>query len=189
MSHPMGAIGYERRRQVQIRTAFETGLALRERSDLELTEFFLACAAYIVFSMDRLHYQDQVIHDLLKERVSAEDEDAHKRLDELDERQGKSRELVESFQRAAEDLTRNGADARGAFDHAATTFVAAFTSLMAPRKNPFKAYTDKLFTDEDWNLIAGVTDESISIESELYAAVKASAPDDIDPDTIAVVYH
>jgi hypothetical protein len=189
MSQPRAAIGYERRRQVQIRAAFEAGLALRDRSDRELTGFFLACAAYIVFSMDRLHFQDQVIHDLLKERVSSQDEDAHRRLDELSERQEKSRALVENFHRAAETLTQTGADGIGLFENAATDFVGAFATLMAPRRNPFEKYTDELFSDDDWHLIAAVTDESGSVERELFDAVKANAPGDIDPETISVVYH
>jgi hypothetical protein len=139
--------------------------------------------------MDRLHFQDQLIHDLLKDRISAQDQDAHRRLDELNERQGKSRALVEKFQHAARALTEDGHDGRETFDNAAVEFTDAFTSLMAPRKNPFQSYTDELFTDEDWSQIAGVTDKSQLVERDLFAAVKICAPHDINPDTISVVYH
>ena len=189
MSEARAAIGYERRRQIQVRSAFEAGLARADRDGPELTGFFMACAAYIVFSMDRLHYQDQVIHDLLKERIPADDKEAHARLDALNERQGKSRELVERLQRATEELTTNGADALGVFETTAADFVDAFTSLMAPRKNPFHEYTDQLFTEEDWAVIADVTDESQSVEKELYAAVQVNAPDGLDPEAATVVYH
>jgi hypothetical protein len=188
MSDAKAAIGYERRRQVQVREVFEAGLALRNRDDLELAGFFLACAAYIVFSMDRLHHQDQVIHDLLAERIAADDMAAHERLDDLAERQGKSRELIEQLQRVAEELTAD-LDALGEFEDTAVNFVDAFSSLMAPRKNPFEKYTDELFTDEDWIVIAGVTDESRLIEKELYAAVQVNAPDGLEPETAVVVYH
>lgn len=174
---------------MQIRAAFEAGLALRARPGLELTEFFLACAAYIVFSMDRLHHQDQVIHDLLKERISTEDTTAHERLDILDDRQRRSRELVENFQTAARELGNKGPDVRDAFEAAAIEFTSAFSSLMAPRKNPFQKYTDVLFTDEDWQLIALVSDESRSIEHNLYSAVQASSPENVDPEAMTVVYH
>ena len=33
-------------------------LALAEQIDGDLTDFYLACAEYMVFSMDRLHEQD-----------------------------------------------------------------------------------------------------------------------------------
>ena len=183
------AIGRERRRQIQIRTAFESALALRESVERDLTDFYLACSAYIVFSMDRLHYQDQMIHDLLNQRILSDDKETHERLDRLSERQGKSRTIVEKFQRAAEALAQDGPDGRRHFEDAANLFVDTFLTLMAPRKNPFQQHTDELFTDQDWEKIAAVTDESLSIEEDLFKAVQATAPSDIDPETITVVYH
>jgi len=189
MSNPRAAIGYERRRQIQIRKAFEAGLELPDDSRSGLTDFYLASGAYIIFSMDRLHYQDQVIHDLLAERIPENDADAHQRLAVLNERQEKSREMVETFRLAVNVLSDNGEQGRDAFETAAQTFTAAFLSLMAPRKNPFQAYTDELFTDADWNLVAGVTDESMEMEKNLYSAVQTHAPAGIDPETMQVVYH
>jgi len=189
MSNARGAIGYERRRQIQIRKAFEAGLELPDNDRIELTEFYLASGAYIVFSMDRLHYQDQVIHDLLAERIPEDDADAHERLVILNERQDKSRVMVEAFSQAIDALRETGADGRDAFETAAQTFAAAFLSLMAPRKNPFHAYTDELFTDEDWELVAGVTEESLEMEKNLYKAVQTNAPTGIDPEAMQIVYH
>jgi len=189
MSELRAAIGYERRRQMQIRAAFEAGLALRTDPDLDLTDFFVACAAYIVFSMDRLHQQDQVIHDLLKERISQENTMAHEQLDVLNDRQQQSRELVEKFQMVAEELSLKGPDALDVFEAAAIEFTRGFSTLMAPRKNPFQKYTDELFTDDDWQLIAAVSDESRSIEKNLYSVVQISSPGNIDPEVMTVVYH
>jgi hypothetical protein len=189
MSNPRGAIGFERRRQIQIRKAFEAGLDLPDDRRTDLSEFYLAAGSYIVFSMDRLHYQDQVIHDLLAERIPKDDTDAHERLATLNERQDKSRQMVETFRQAVETLSETGPDGRASFEHAAHAFTAAFTSLMAPRKNPFSAYTDQLFSEEDWELVAGVTDDSIATENNLYLAVQSNAPEGLDPETMQVVYH
>lgn len=190
MLNSRAAIGYERRRQIQIRKAFEAGLDLPdENSRSGLTDFYLASGAYIVFSMDRLHYQDQVIHDFLAERIPENDTDAHDRLAVLNERQDKSRAMVETFRQAVNVLAETGAEGREAFEAAARTFTAEFLSLMAPRKNPFHAYTDELFTNEDWELVAAVSDESIDIEKNLYIAVQTSAPAGIDPETMQIVYH
>lgn len=189
MSNFRRDIAYERRRQMQIRQAFEAGLDLQDAGRADLTDFYLASGAYIVFSMDRLHYQDQVIHDLLAERIPKDDADAHGRLAVLSERQEKSRAMVETFRQAVEALSETGPEGRDTFEAAALTFTAAFTALMAPRKNPFQAYTDELFADEDWELVAGVTDESTDAEKNLYKAVQVSAPAGIDPDTMQVAYH
>jgi hypothetical protein len=40
MSNPRAAIGLERRRQIQIRKAFEAGLALQDADRADLTELF-----------------------------------------------------------------------------------------------------------------------------------------------------
>ena len=189
MSNSRAAIGYERRRQIQIRKAFEAGLELPDDHRADLMDFYLASGAYIVFSMDRLHYQDQVIHDLLAERIPRDDTDAHDRLAVLNERQDKSRAMVEAFRQAVDSLNETGPAGCEIFEAAAHDFTAAFTSLMAPRKNPFHSYTDELFTDDDWELVAGVTDESIEMERNLYNAVHLSAPTGIDPETMQVVYH
>jgi hypothetical protein len=184
--NPRGEIARERRRQIQVRKAFEAGLALAEQADRDLSAFYLACAEYMVFSMDRLHEQDQYIHDLLKQRIPIEDGDAHERLDVLEERQGKSRELMETFRHGMEKFRQAGRDGIQAFEKGARQFTAKFTSLLAPRKNPFHKHTDELFTEEDWVVIAGVSEDSLGREAELFVAVQRAAPANADPEEMTV---
>ena len=186
MSNPRAEIARERRRQVQVRKAFEAALARKDSEDPEFTDFYLACAEYIVFSMDRLHDQDQVIHDLLKERIPATDTDAHQRLAVLNERQGKSRALMKTFRQGMERLKQAGQAGIQIFTDGAKKFVENFTALLAPKKNPFHKHTDELFTDSDWIVIAGVTDDSLAREEALFIAVQKSAPGGIDPDQMTV---
>ena len=187
--NPRREIARERRRQIQVRKAFEQGLALAEQVEGDLTDFYLACAEYMVFSMDRLHEQDQYIHDSLKQRIPVEDADAHERLDVLQERQSKSRELMETFRQSMEKLRRAGRGGIHAFEQRARDFVDRFTSLLAPRKNPFHKHTDQLFSEEDWIVIAGVTEHSLGREAALYVAVQRSAPAGIDPEKMTVEHR
>ena len=187
--NPRAEIGRERIRQIQVRKAFEEGLALADRLDQDLTEFYLACAEYMVFSMDRLHDQDQNIHDLLRRRIPVEDADAHERLDVLQERQGKSRELMETFHRSLDKLRQAGQKGVAAFEDGARKFLDKFTSLLAPRKNPFHKHTDELFSDEDWVIIAGVTEDSLGREVELYVAVQRTAPAGVDPEQMTAEHR
>jgi hypothetical protein len=186
MSVARNSIGRERRRQMQIRHAFESALAT---GGDEMTDFYLSAAAYIVLSMDRLHSQDQMIHDFLCERIDVQDTDAARRLAELNARQQESRGLVEDFQRATARFARVGPDGVAEFEAAAREFSGSFNSLMAPRKNPFQAYTDELFTDEDWQLIAGVSDESEKMEAELFRAVQVNVPLGVEPVDADITYH
>jgi len=189
MPDPRAAIGRERRRLMQIRTAFEAGLGRGQSASLDLAEFYLACAAYIVSSMDRLHFQDQIIHDLLVERIPGDDTEAHRRLAVLDERQNNSRALVEEFQIAADALRVAGQSGCQVFRAAAQHFADTFDSTMEARRNPFERYTDQLFSDDDWLDVAGASEEADKMEENLYNAVRRSAPDGIDPETMEVIYH
>ncbi len=179
-------IARERRRQIQIRKAFEAALELNDEQRTGLTAFFIGCGEYLVYSMDRLHAQDQIIHDLLAASVPVEDTEAHEGLAALNARQDASRIVVDAFRRAVEELKISGADGRAAFEQAAREFADAFNSMMAPRRNPFYKYTDSLFVDEDWVRIADVSKEYHSTEGRLFLGVKETAPDGIDPEQYVV---
>ena len=179
--NPRAEIGRERRRQIQVRQAFEAGLAKRVQNDTDLAVFYLACGDYIVWSMARLHDQDQLIHDLLKARLDPGLTEVHQRLAELNERQEKSRAFTGDFQQAIKALRDSGAPGQAQFEVAGRVFADLFTGLMAPRKNPFQEYTDVLFTDSDWIDIAGVSNESLAEEETLYGRVEETSPAGVDP--------
>lgn len=183
MSDPRAEIARERRRYIQVRKAFEAGLSSSQDVG---PEFYLACAAYMIFSMDRLHDQDQEIHDRLEARILAEDIEAHERLAELQKRQQQSRNLMTRFADSMEKLRGAGSGGLKTFEKEARDFTATFNSLMAPRKNPFHAHTDRLFSDSDWEIIAGVTDRSRATEGQLFDAVRRAAPPGINPEEMTV---
>ena len=189
MLNPRAAISHERRRYVRIRRAFEAGLAQGISADAKLTDFYLSCAAYVVFALDRLHCQDQMIHDLLVARIPVDDTSAHQRLSALNERQNSARLLVEDLQCATNLLQIDGEAKRHHFEETAQNFNVAIAQIAEVRKNPFEAYTDTLFTDHDWVNIADTSDASVKIEQNLYRAVRHTAPAGIDPDQMEVVYH
>ena len=179
--NPRAEIGRERRRQIQVRQAFEAGLVKSADDVTDLAGFYLACGDYIVWSMARLHKQDQLIHDLLVERLDPGRTDVREQLAGLNERQAKSRVFTAEFQQAVEALRDSGASGQAQFEEAARAFADLFSSLMAPRKNPFQEHTDVLFTDSDWIDIAGVSNESLAEEETLYGRVEETSPAGIDP--------
>lgn len=167
---------------MQIRKAFAAGLDPQAAwQGRDRAAFYLACADYLLLSMDRLHEQDQIIHDLLGERIPAAEGEAHERLRVLNERQDRSRELLDTFRRAAGALAASRGEGIAAFEKEARDFSAAFGSLLQPRKNPFFRHTDVLFDDADWERIAGVTPASIEEEERLFIRVQKTAPAGVDP--------
>jgi len=180
--HARAHIGFERRRQIQVRKSFVGGLDAAEiDGDLDLTDFYIYCGAYMVASLVRLDDQDQKISDLLKERVPQEDADLHERLRVLDARQVKCRAMTSRFARAVEKLKETGSKGRQVFERAARAFIAEFTGLLAPRRNPLETYTDEHFTEKDWEWIADHTPESVAAEEELYVHIQDTAPHGMDP--------
>jgi hypothetical protein len=179
---PRSQIARERRRQIQIRKALEAALQKGGTGAGMGRDFYLAVGDYLVFSMDRLHRQDQLIHDFLGERIPAAETDALEGLAVLNQRQAASRDLMAAFGRALERLRAEGDPGLPSFEAHARDFVATFTSLLMPRKNPFFRHTDRLFTDGDWEQIAGVTPASLREEERLFRAVQSAATPDLDPD-------
>jgi len=187
MITPRADIARERRRMMQARKALEAALEQQQGSDL--AEFFLACGDYLVYSMGRLHAQDQIIHDLLAERIPADETAAHERLVELNRRQDKSRVVLETFREAVEALRTAGSAGQSAFAAAAHAFIDKLNEMMAPRRNPFFEHTDRLFTEEDWVRIADQSDEFRSREAALFDAVKRSAPAGADPEQYVISHR
>lgn len=183
MSNPRADIAHERRRQIQVRKALEEVLARADRGGhYELAGFYQACGDYLVWSMDRLHDQDQLIHDLLRERLPASEQEARQALARLGIRQQQSRELVRVFRNAVERLRCQGRRGVQAFETAARRFTKTFTELLAPRRNPFEAHTNRLFGKQDWVAIAWASDTSRNNERALFMAVQLYAPAGADPD-------
>ncbi len=179
--HPAGRVGIERQRQIQVRKAFTEVLERGAREGEDLTEFYEHCGDYMVFSMDRLHWQDQVIHDLLKERLPASEAEAHEALDKLQVRQGKSRAVTSKFLAAIDALKEAGSTGCKVYEAEAKEFISMFGTLLQSRKNPFFKHTDELFSVEDWEHVVDATPQAVAREDELYTLVQNTAPDGVDP--------
>lgn len=180
MSNPRADIAHERRRQIQVRRALEAGLGTGGPAG-DRAAFYLACGDYLVWSMERLHAQDQQIHDRLGQRLPPAEVEAHASLAALSARQQKSRALMAEFAAALAGLRAAGPAGVETFEAAARQFVATFTGLLLPRKNPFFRHTDALFSESDWTSIAGVSDASRAEEVALFARVQVTAPPGSDP--------
>jgi hypothetical protein len=176
MQESRAEIARERRRQMQVRRAFEAGLAAGAS-----LEFYVACGRYLTWSMARLHAQDQKIHDLLRKRMPATPAEPWSELEALAQRQQRSRALMDGFARDLDRLEQRGTDGVVEFEKCGRQLVGEFGRLLLPRRNPFFRQTDALFEDGDWVEIAGASAISIRAESDLFDAVVREAPAGADP--------
>lgn len=173
----------ERMRLGQVRKSFAAGIEMQSQGAAVPMEFIGTCVDYIKASMDRLHAQDQRILDILKPHTPASDADGTATLDNLDMRLTKSREALKKLL-AARDLYRaKGTDGWSDFKVATDAFMDVYFNILLKGQHSTLAMQDKLFSDSDWETVAGVSQDSRMTEAALFAAVKRHAPAGADPES------
>lgn len=175
-------IGFERRRQMQVRQVMIAALEATPPGDAGHAALLEAAIEYMITSMTRLDIQDMAILIRLKTRIPKDHADAHQGLVDLEARQAKARTFTKTMADALAAYRDNNRKNHATFDTALRTYHDAMQAMMTPRKNPYEPYTNTLFTDEDWTAIAGTTPASLTKEKELFAAVKSAAPEEFDPE-------
>lgn len=168
-------ISNERRHLREVRQSLSAALEQGSAGDEAYLPFYIAIADYMDVSMGRLHVQDIYMGKKLSEYVSGPDETQAKGMDELHERLAGNQEHLKRFLTARDDLKTKGASAIDAFESVSR----AYTNYIVSNMGHHGASTDmaqKHFTQEDWNTMANITDESVAREKELYDNVFAAKP-------------
>ena len=179
---PRAEIGRERRRQMQVRQSLSAALAATSPGDPAHADLLEAASAYMVTSMTRLDVQDMAILVRLKTRIPKDHTKAHQGLVDLEARQGKARTETKAVADALKRYHEDHQEGFAAFDKAVRHYHDVMQAMMTPRKNPYEPYTNTLFNEAYWFAIAGVTETSAAQEAEQFAAVKAAAPEGMDPE-------
>jgi hypothetical protein len=170
----------ERMRLGQVRKSFAAGLELQAKGTAVPIEFFGACVDYIRASMDRLHAQDQRIHDILAPHAATAVDRAI--LDHLNARLAKSRDALNKLVAARDGYRAQGAAGWSAFKAAVDEFMDVYFNVLLKGQHSTLEMQKKVFTDQDWDTVAGVSQDSRLVEASLFAAVKLLAPPGADPD-------
>lgn len=159
---------------MQVREALAAGLSVPALELSGRAALCLACARYLLFSLDRLHAQDQRIQDLLTDRLPESEVQARRQVAEVHEQQRQTRSLVEALRRHVGEFRDPEPGLRA--------FLAGFQALVQPRRNPLSPHTDRLFGDADWAQVADVTPATLAEEERLFQAVRDCAPPGADPE-------
>ncbi|MEQ9443961.1 MAG: hypothetical protein RJS98_00225 [Rhodospirillaceae bacterium] len=170
----------ERRRLAQVRKSFDAGMTLKANGKSIDQQFFMACVAYIKESMDRLHAQDQRIHDFLLPHVTAGDDHA-KTLEVLDVRLAKSREALDALVAAAEAYAQADEAGWPDFQAAVAAFMQVYMNILLNGQHSTLTLQEEVFDEHTWDQVAGVTPASLALEDGLYAKVQGLAPEGADP--------
>jgi hypothetical protein len=166
----------ERRRLKSVREALTAAVARKSGGDRAFVPFYVAISDYMETSMGRLHAQDVKMGDMIREKLGKPDAGADQALQELDERLAGNQKLLKAMVAARQRLAKDGSpDALEHFEAAG----AAYTQYIVSNMGHHGATTDlagRLFTQEDWEYMAGVTDEETRTEQQQFARVFAALP-------------
>lgn len=165
----------ERKRLKSVREALSAAVARTAQGDAAFVPFYVAVSDYMEASMGRLHAQDVKMGDMIREKVGKIDASVTQALGELDERLAGNQRHLADMLAARTALTQSGTAALPRFEKAA----AAYTNYIVTNMGHHGATTDlaaKLFSQADWEYMAGVSDADMQREQQLYARVRATVP-------------
>ncbi|MEO8223267.1 MAG: hypothetical protein ABI661_00530 [Gammaproteobacteria bacterium] len=185
MQKPLETLQWERRRKLQIREAFRAGMTAWTDKPGDAVPFYIACADYLVPAQRRLIDQDMRLAELLESRVSPAQTDDREKIGALKARLRDSDVALRAFAAAAGDLRKRREAACREFEVAAYEYIDFVVNVLGARSHSLRHLTSTLFTETDWEHIAGVTDVLIAEEGARYATVQETAPAGADPAAIS----
>jgi len=169
----------ERKRLAQVRKAFQSGVKQKSEGGNVENAFFNACVVYIKASMDRLHAQDQRIHDFLVPHVTG---DGHEGiLENLDMRLASSREALVSLVGACDAFMASEGVGWNAFRTAVGKFMEVYFKILLSAQHSTLTLQEEVFDEKTWDRVTGFTPESLAREQDLFATVQSAAPNGADP--------
>ena len=169
-------IAGERRRLKQVRQKLTAAVAQSADGNPDWIPFYLAVTDYMQAAMHRLHVQDEKMGTMIRER--AERDKAAQALAELDERLQGNQQRLDRLLAERERLATDGAERLADYESAARDF----TDFIVRNMGHHGATTElagKLFSPQDWEYMAGITDEDLAREVALAEKVAATTPADL----------
>ena len=172
-------IAGERKRLKNVRQKLSAAVAQKARGDAAWVPFYVAVADYMEASMGRLHAQDVKMGDMIRDKVERVDENVTKALGELDERLGGNEQRLKRLLAGRDALRERGVEAIDEFESAAR----AFTDFIVANMGHHGGTTDlaaRLFSQDDWEYMAGITDADMAREVALFETVTAATPANLE---------
>lgn len=175
-------IANERRRLRNVRQRMAAAIEIQANGDEAFVPFYIAAADYIDATMQRLHGQDVRMGDMIIEKLGEPDEQAKQALKVLDDRLEGAKAHLKPFLAARDALRERGVAALEDFEKEARVYSDFITSTMGHHSPTFDLCV-KLFTTEDWDYMAAISDEQLAQDEQLYTRVVDTMPDSV-PDPV-----
>jgi len=169
----------ERRRLRQVREALTAATGEGSGGNPDWVPFYIAIADYFETTMERLHAQDVRMGDMLREKADMENEANQVAMAELEERLTGNQRHLEEMLDARGALQKSGAESLDRFEAAGGAYAGYIVANMGHHAGTADLARD-VFSSEDWEHMAAITDEAQEREAALYDEVFRNVPDDLE---------
>lgn len=174
----MERIAQERQRLRSVRQNMLAAIEQQAGGDEAFVPFYIAAADYIDATMQRVHLQDVKMDAMIREKIEFLDEKAEQALGELHERLEGARQHLLPFLAARDELKEKGREALEAFEREGKIY-SDFVVANMGHHPPTADLGTQLFSPEDWEYMAGATDEEIAHDQTLYEQFTRAIPENL----------
>lgn len=171
-------IANERRRLRAIRMNMMAAIEQKASGDESFVPFYIASADYIDATMARLHEQDVKMGDMIREKADPDKDNIEEAIAQLDARLKGAKEHLEPFLAARDALRDKGVEALENFEKAAKEYSDFIVANMG-HHDATSDLSAKLFSLADWEYMAGITDEEVAKEENLFERAAECTPDSL----------
>jgi len=171
-------IGNERRRLRTIRQKMMAAVEQKSGGDEAFVPFYVASADYIDATMARLHEQDVKMGEMIREKADEVEDDIEEAIGHLEARLQGAKDHLKPFLEGRDELKEKGAAALEHFEKIAKEYSDFIVSNMG-HHGASSDLSAKLFTPTDWEYMAGITDEEVAKEENLFERAAASTPESL----------
>jgi hypothetical protein len=178
MTTLMERIAQERKRLRSVRQNMLAAIEQQAGGDDAYVAFYVAAAEYIDATMQRVHLQDVKMDAMIREKIEFLDESAEQALGELHERLEGAKEHLRPFLAARDALREQGAAALEAFEREGKVY-SDFVVANMGHHPPTADLGVKLFSPEDWEYMAGATDEEMERDQALFEQFTSAIPENL----------
>ena len=171
-------IANERRRLRLVRMKMVAAIEAQAKGDESYVPFYVAVADYIDSTMQRLHEQDIKMRNMILEKVGDADASVEKALGQLDERLEGAKAHLKPFLAARDRLRETGAEALESFEKIGKEY----SDFIVANMGHHGGTTDlaaKLFSKDDWEYMADVSDEQLEKDDRLFRKVEETSPESV----------
>jgi len=173
-------IGGERRRLQAVRIKLSAAVAQGASGNTDWAPFYVAVGDYMEASIGRLLAQDEKMGEMIREKVETIDESVTQALSSLHDNLSALTERLDRMLLARDSLRSDATAQLTEFEDAGRALTDYIVANLGHQDGGSNNLAGELFDQDDWEYMAGITDEDMAREVSLFKQVKATTPPDLE---------